>query len=206
MVSPPVVHLVDDDASVRNSIPRLFDSASLDVRVYESGEEFLQCVDPLHIGCVVTDLKMPGMSGIDVLERLRAAQNEIPAIIISGHADVPAAIHCMKLGAVDVLQKPFESVTLLQAVQGALQKSVELYERRLEQNRIQALLAELTPREQELLRLIVIGRSNKQIAMDLHIAFRTVINHRAHLMAKTHAANAADLARMATIAGIVPTK
>jgi two-component system response regulator FixJ len=201
-----MVHVIDDDLGVRKSLQLVMESASLAVKVYESGEEFLDGVDPERPGCIVLDLRMPEMSGIEVLQRLRASQNEIPAIIISGHADVPAAIRSMKLGAIDLLQKPFEPRSLLDAVQGAIKNSIEGQPRRIEQANIRHRLATLTPRELDLLKLVVAGMPSKRIAADLNISIKTVANHRANLMAKTQALNAADLARMSTMAGIVLNK
>jgi two-component system response regulator FixJ len=195
----PIVCVVDDDIGVRKSLQYLLESASIQVRVYESGGQFFDEFDPLRPNCLVLDLRMPSMSGIGVLERLRAEKHEIPAIVISGDADVPAAIDVMKLGAIDLLQKPFEPLALLEAIRAAMGKSMEMHRRRLEQEKWGMLLADLTPREHEMLALIVSGRSSKQIARDLNIAYKTVTNHRANLMAKMHATNAADLARMTTI-------
>jgi two-component system response regulator FixJ len=202
----PIVHVVEDDQSMRNSLRTLVESISLEVRVYESAEDFLDRLEPPHHGCLVTDLRMPGMSGIDLLKHLRDNKNDMPVIIISGNADVPSVIQILKLGAVDMLEKPFDSRVILDAVTAALNKSGHQLKERIEHEKVESVFAELSPRERELLRLIVLGRSNKQIAIDLHIAMKTVINHRAHLMAKTHALNAADLARMATIAGMLAEK
>jgi FixJ family two-component response regulator len=177
-------------------------TAGLDARAYPSGEEFLDAAPGQDIGCIVVDLRMAGLNGLDVLQRLRASGNEVPAIIISGHVDVPTAVSGMKLGAVDVLQKPFEPKALLDAVQGAIQKSREMHDTRSERESIRRRLATLTVRELDLLKMIVAGLPNKRIAADLGISIKTVANHRANLMAKTQALNAADLARMSTIAGV----
>lgn len=206
MKNAAMVHVIDDDPGVRKSLQLLMESASVAVQVYESGEEFLDAVDPEQPGCIVLDLRMPGMSGIEVLQRLRATHNEIPAIIISGHADVPTAIRSMKLRAIDLLQKPFEPRALLDAVQAAIKSSIEGQPRRTEQESIRQRLATLTPRELDLLKLVVTGMPNKRIATHLHISIKTVANHRANLMVKTQALNAADLARMSTVAGIVLNK
>jgi two-component system response regulator FixJ len=199
----PVVHVIDDDSSMRNSLRALLESISLQVRMYESAEDFLEQLEPPHHSCMIIDIRMPGMNGVELLRHLRENKNDIPAIIISGNADVPIAIQIMKLGAIDVLEKPFETQAILDVVTTALKKSAVQLRLGIEHDKAEAVFAELTPRESELLQLIVQGRSNKQLAFDLNIAVKTVINHRAHLMAKTHALNAADLARMATIAGIL---
>jgi len=187
MKNAAIVHVIDDDPGIRKSLRLVMESASLEVRVYESGEEFLDAIDPRQPGCMVLDLRMPGIGGIEVLQRLRAAQIEIPAIVISGHADVPAAIRSMKLGAIDLLQKPFEPQALLDTVHSAIKASVDLRARRSEQESIRRRLAKLTPRELVLLKLIVAGMPNKRIAADLNISIKTVGNHRASLMAKTEA-------------------
>jgi two-component system response regulator FixJ len=201
-----VIHIIDDDPGVRKSLELMMSSASLAVRVYESGEEFLDSIDPSQPGCIVLDLRMPGISGIDVLQRLRAINSDIPAIIISGHADVPTAIRGMKLGAIDLLQKPFEPRTLLDAVHAAIKSSLDSQSHRSEQEDIRQRLATLTPRELDLLKMVVSGMANKRIATELKISIKTVANHRANLMAKTQALNAADLARMSMVAGVVPRK
>jgi two-component system, LuxR family, response regulator FixJ len=206
MKNATMVHIIDDDPGVRKSLRLVMESASLAATVYASGEEFLDAVDPKQPGCMVLDLRMPGISGIEVLQRLRAAHNEIPAIIISGHADVPAAVRSMKLGAIDLLQKPFEPRALLEAVHGAIKSSMELQQRRSEEANVRQQLERLTPRELELLKLVVAGKPNKLIAAELKISIKTVANHRANLMAKTGALNAADLARMSTLAGILSAK
>jgi two-component system, LuxR family, response regulator FixJ len=204
MTAVATVHIVDDDAGVRKSLRLLMESASLAVRVYESGEEFLDAVDLNQPGCMVLDLRMPGMSGIEVLQKLRDANNEIPAIVISGHADVPTTIRSMKLGAIDLLEKPFEPRALLDAVHGAIRNSIEQQRHRAEQDGIRKRLSKLTPRELVLLKLVVAGMPNKLIAAELGISIKTVANHRASLMKKTQALNAADLSRLSTIAGIRP--
>src|SRR5690606_22360343 len=144
----------------------------------------------------------PGMSGLELLTRLRADSDDIPVIIISGHADVPTAVRGMKSGAMDLLQKPFEPQVLIKAVRRALDLSVEQHRRKREREDIRQRFAELAAREHDLLALVVAGLSNKQIAGEMGIAIKTVANHRAHLMEKTQALNAADLARMSVIAGI----
>jgi two-component system, LuxR family, response regulator FixJ len=206
MTCAAIVHVIDDDSGVRRSLQLVMESASLAVQVYASGAEFLDAVDPHQPGCMVLDLRMPDMSGIEVLQRLRAAHNDIPAIIISGHADVPTTISGMKLGAIDLLQKPFEPRALLEAVHGAIAKSMEMMQRSDEQDCVNQRLEKLTPRELDLLKLVVAGMPNKRIATGLNISIKTVANHRANLMAKMHALNAADLARISTMAGIIPGK
>jgi FixJ family two-component response regulator len=183
---------------MRKSLTMLVESASLVASAYESAENFLADSAADHPGCVVLDLRMPGMSGIDMLQTLRGNMNDIPVIIISAHADVPATVRGMKLGAVDVLQKPVEPTALLDAIRQSLTLSQSLYQQREEALSVRQRFANLTAREMELLALIVDGQPNKQIARTLGISIKTVANHRASLMAKTGAANAADLARLFT--------
>jgi len=199
-----VVYIVDDDPGMRKSLTMLVESVSLHASAYESAEAFLAETNADHPGCVVLDLRMPGMSGIEMLQNLRANMNDIPVIIISAHADVPATVQGMKLGAVDLLQKPVEPSVLLEAIRHSLALSQSLYQQREEARSVGQRFEHLTAREMELLGLIVDGQSNKQIARTLGISIKTVANHRASLMAKTGAANAADLARLYTIHHSLP--
>jgi len=196
-----MVHFVDDDPGMRSSLLMLAQSAALAARAYASAEEFLAEIPSAADcpGCVVLDLRMPGMSGIELLQRLRAASSEIPVILISAHADVPDAVRGMKLGAVDVLQKPMEPTVLLETIQQSLQLSQHLHRQRAEAASVGRRFANLTARERQLLQLIVDGHSNKQIASQIGISIKTVANHRANLMTKSGAANAADLARLFTL-------
>jgi two-component system response regulator FixJ len=193
-----MVHIVDDDPGMRKSLTMLVESASLAATAYESAEAFLAESDADHPACVVLDLRMPGMSGLEMLQNLRANMNDVPVIIISAHADVPATVRGMKLGAVDVLQKPVEPAILLDTIRQTLSLSQSLFQQREEARSVSQRFENLTNREMELLALIVDGQSNKQIARTLGISIKTVANHRASLMAKTGAANAADLARLFT--------
>jgi two-component system response regulator FixJ len=198
--SQPVVYIVDDDSGMRNSLRMLAEAEGLLVHTYESAEEFVaETNEPTHPGCVVLDLRMPGMGGLALLQRLRTNMNDIPVILMSAHADVPDTVRGMKLGAVDLLQKPVEPSFLIDAIRRSLLLSQSLYGDRAEADSLCERFAGLTARELELLQLLVDGRSNKQIASDMGIATKTAANHRASLMAKTNAANAADLARLFTI-------
>jgi len=199
--TPGLVHIVDDDAGMRNSLMMLVESASLTARTYESAEKFLAEMtdEPEHPGCIVLDLRMPGMSGIDLLQKLRTSMSDMPVVLISAHADVPDAVRGMKLGAVDLLQKPVEPAMLLETIQRSLKLSEHLHRQRAEADSVNRRFAHLTAREMELLQLIVDGHSNKQIAAQMHISIKTVANHRASLMTKSAAANAADLARLFTL-------
>jgi two-component system, LuxR family, response regulator FixJ len=197
-----LVHVIDDDPGVRRSLSMLLESASFKARAHASAEEFLGDVDLSQPACIVLDLRMPGLGGMELLQQLRRDGHEIPVIIISGHADVTTAVRGMQLGAIDLLQKPFEPATLLEAVDRAIEMSRRQTARQASQGEARARFAQLTPRELDLLKLVVAGRSNKQIASDLSISIKTVANHRASLMAKTGALNAADLSRLSTMAGL----
>lgn len=204
---PPTVHVIDDDAGLQKSLKMLLESASFQVETYSSAEDFLHADPSLdEAGCIVLDLRMGGMGGMELLSRLRSANVDMPVIIISGHADVATAVRGMKLGAIDLLQKPSEPSVMVEAVRRAIKKSQDAVGHRNELETIRQRIGALTRRELDLLRLLVAGRSNKQIAADLKIAIKTVTNHRASVMAKTGALNAADLTRIALLAGIVPAE
>jgi two-component system response regulator FixJ len=192
----PVVHVIDDDPRIRRGLQKLMQSASLPVRLYDSAAEFLKEIDLQQPGCIVLDLRMPGMDGIELLQHLNENRNQLPVIVVSGHADVATAVRSMKLGAFDLLQKPFEPRALLVEIQLALEQSRQGHERRAAQQDIRNRFASLTPRELALLKLVVAGRSNKQIAADLNISMKTVGHHRAKIMAKSRALNGPDLVRM----------
>ncbi|HEV8608380.1 MAG TPA: response regulator [Tepidisphaeraceae bacterium] len=202
MSKEALVHIVDDDPAIRNSLRMVMELASLPALAYASAEEYLEDGRQSLPGCIVLDLRMRGMGGLELLQRLRSEGNPIPVIIISAHADVPTTVSGMKLGAVDVLQKPFEPKALVEAVRRALEKSIELQRQHAENQAIRQRLAALSPRELELLELVVSGKSNKQIAVNMGISIKTVANHRANLMEKTGALNAADLTRISMMAGV----
>jgi two-component system response regulator FixJ len=197
--SGSIVHIVDDDAGMRKSLGMLLEAEGLEVRTHDSAEAFLIENPSSHPACLVLDLRMPGLGGLELLQRLRTAMNDIPVILISAHADVPDAVRGMKLGAVDLLQNPVEPANLVDVIKRSLGVSQSLFEKHLEADSIHKRFAHLTSREMELLALLVDGLSNKQIAAHMGIAIKTAANHRASLMAKTKAENAADLARLFTV-------
>jgi two-component system response regulator FixJ len=201
------VHVIDDDAGMRKSLKMVLESASLRACTYDSAEKFLEAAPNFdQPGCIVLDLRMKAMGGIELLQRLRLANVDIPVLIISGHADVATAVRGMQLGAVDVLQKPFEPSVLVEIVRRAIQGSREIIKRRQELDAVRRRISILTKRELDLVRLLISGRSNKQIAADLGISVKTVTNHRSSVMSKTGALNAADLTRLAMLFGIVPAE
>jgi two-component system response regulator FixJ len=194
-----VVFIVDDDPGVRDSLRFVMESAHLAARAYASAAEFLEDYDHKQPGCLVLDLKMPGMSGFELVQEFRSQQIQLPIIVVTGHGDVPTAVESMKLGVLDFLQKPVENRVLLAKVRNGLQRDAEQRQQQAETKAIRERMASLTPRQRKLVELLVAGKPSKQIALELGISVKTVANHRAHVMRKTQAANVADLARMAMI-------
>lgn len=198
-----LVHVIDDDEAMRDSLAFLLRTVGIDVRTHESAAAFLDLVPKVEAGCVITDVRMPGVSGIDLLRRLRELKLGVPVIVITGHGDVPLAVEAMKIGAVDFLEKPFDDDVLLAAVRSALSQLDRDGKRDVERREIEGRLAALSNRERDVLKGLVGGRANKQIAYDLGISPRTIEVYRANLMTKMQAATLSDLVRMALIAGIL---
>jgi two-component system response regulator FixJ len=197
------VHVIDDDEASRHSLAYLLESAQIGVRTYASATMFLDLMSSMSASCVVTDVRMPGMSGIDLLRRLKELGIEVPVIVITGHGDVPLAVEAMKIGAADFLEKPFDDEVLLASVRSALRQRDGEKKRHRERSEIDTRLAALSNRERDVLKGLVAGRANKQIAYDLGISPRTVEIYRANLMNKMHAASLSELVRMALIAGML---
>ena len=197
-----IVHVVDDDEAVRQSLAFLLGSAGLAVRLYDSAASFLAHASEVQGGCLITDIRMPGMTGIELLHTLKARACELPTIVITGHGDVPLAVEAMKAGAVDFIEKPFDQQVLLGAVKTALERSVG--EPSEAERVIAAKLASLSARERQVLEGLIEGNSNKAIARDLGISPRTVEVYRANLMTKMEARSLSELIRMALRAEIAP--
>lgn len=190
------VYVVDDDEAVRDSIRWLLEASDYKVELYESGESFIAKYDANAIAVLLLDVRMSGMSGLEVQEHLISRKADLPIIFITGHGDVAMAVNALKKGAVDFIEKPFDQAALKQQVEKML---VQARERRMEKERRSfnaALLSKLTPREQQVLERIVAGRLNKQIADDLGISIKTVEAHRASIMDKTNSGTVADLMRV----------
>lgn len=203
MPNEALVHVIDDDEAVRDSLAFLFDSSDLPVTAYDSAAAFLKNLPSDLGGCIVTDVRMPGMSGLDLLQELRSRGVATPIVIITGHGDVPLAVEAMKAGAFDFLEKPFEDERLLDVVRRALdsaQTSSGLPASE-EQVEVRARIARLSQRERQVLKRLVEGQLNKTIAWELGISARTVEVYRAKLMTKMEANAFADLVRMALLAG-----
>jgi FixJ family two-component response regulator len=193
----PLIHVLEDDESVRKSLVRLLCAAGYETRAYISAGDFLLNPLPTQHGCILLDLNMPGPSGLDLQSSLQRADFQLPIIFLTAHADLSAVIRAMKAGAVDFLLKPVESAVLLEATGRALSRDLEERRLRLEESALLARFATLSPREREVFKRIVSGKLNKQIADDLGIAERTVKAQRADVLTKLQATCVADLGRFA---------
>lgn len=192
----PMVYIVDDDEAVRNSLRLLVKSVGLPACVVPSAQDFLATYEPTHPGCLVLDVRMPGMSGMELQQQLNLRGAVIPVIFITGHGDIPMAVEAMQQGAFDFLQKPFRDQDLVDRIQRALDKDRTSRDELAERKRIQERLATLTAREREVLDLMVRGKPNKVMAADLGLSQRTVEIHRARVMEKMGATSLAQLVRM----------
>lgn len=200
MTTPPTSHtvyIVDDDEAVRDSLRWLLEANGYRVKSFSSAEEFLGAYDPDEVAVLIVDVRMPGMSGLELQEELLARQAPLPIVFITGHGDVPMAVSTIKKGAVDFLEKPFNETDLRGIVARMLQQAAEKAALLQAQRDQQAVLNRLTSREQQVLERIVAGRLNKQIAGDLNISIKTVEAHRANIMEKLEVTTVADLMKIA---------
>jgi len=197
------VHVIDDDEAARHSLAFLLGTAKIDVKTYDSAVAFLKIAANVRSGCIITDVRMPEISGIDLLRRLKELKIGVPVIVITGHGDVSLAVEAMKIGAADFLEKPFDDEALLAAVRAALNRQTTDSKRQAERADIDSRLAALSNRERDVLQGLVSGLANKQIAFNLGISPRTVEIYRANLMTKMQASSLSDLVRMALVAGIL---
>jgi FixJ family two-component response regulator len=189
----PLIYLVDDDEAVRDALGMLFKSIGLKHEAYASALEFLERYNPARHSCLVADIRMPGLSGLELQQRLNEQRSEVPVIFITGHGDVPMAVTAMKSGAADFVQKPFRDQDLIDRINKALARDRERRKGRAEQDEIRARIALLTPREKEVMQRVVRGQANKVIAMDLGVSQRTVELHRARVMKKLKIRSVAEL-------------
>ena len=196
MADVPLVHVVDDDEAVRDSLSLLLEAAGLSVRTYDSATAFLKALPNLAAGCVLTDVRMPELDGLELQRRLTELGIRLPVIVMTGHGDVPIAVEALKAGAADFLEKPFDDAQLLAAVSGALATSQRRREEEAATAGIAKRLASLTPREREVLDKLVAGQPNKTIAYDLGSSPRTVEVHRARVMEKMGVRSLPELVRM----------
>ncbi len=197
----PLVHLIDDDEAVRASLVFLLEMADLPARAYASAQAFLEVAESLHAGCVVTDVRMPGMSGLELIRRLKERRVTLPVIVITGHGDVALAVEAMRAGVLDFLEKPFEDEALLTSIRSALNAQVKTTQQNTERERFERMLATLSGREREVLQGVIAGKLNKVIAFELGISPRTVEVYRANVMSKTGAHGLSELVRIALLAG-----
>ena len=197
-----MVHIVDDDQAVRDSLAFLFKSIRLPTAVHESGTTFLAGLSTEARGCIITDVRMPDITGIDLLRRVREMKVQMPVIVITGHGDVPLAVEAMKLGAFDFFEKPFDDQAIIGAVRRALEAATQAGKTSAERAELEKRFASLSAREREVLDGLIAGHANKVIASDLAISPRTVEIYRANVMTKMHASSLSELVRMAIAAGI----
>jgi FixJ family two-component response regulator len=193
------VYVVDDDRGVRDSLSLLLSSVGLNCRAYASASDFLEDYNPDRIGCLVSDIRMPGMSGLELQAELRHRHIAIPVIFITGHGDVPMAVSAMKDGAMDFLTKPFRDQEFLDRVNAALVRAEESFEGLQRARQVRARFQTLTPRETEVMGMVVRGSANKVIAMDLGVSQRTVELHRARVMHKMAVRSLAELVRLSEL-------
>jgi two-component system, LuxR family, response regulator FixJ len=201
MAEPPLIYVVDDDASVRDSLTLLLETAGFQVRAFDSALSFLAAAPPGGVGCVLTDVQMPELNGLELQQRIGAQGIWLPVIVMTGHGDVPIAVQALKAGATDFLEKPFDDAQLLSAVKRAIAVSQRAKDEAMAVADIAGRLATLTPREREVLDRLVAGQPNKTIAYDLGSSPRTVEVHRARVMEKMQARSLAELVRMTIAAG-----
>jgi FixJ family two-component response regulator len=207
MTTPPaMVFVVDDDASVRKSLSRVISQAGYRVQAYASPQEYLARAPEQGPSCLVLDVRMPGVTGLELQQTLASAVHEIPIIFITGHGDIPMSVKAMKAGAVDFLTKPFARKDLLDAIQRAVAKDTRNLGAEARDDEIRRRVKLLTPRESQVFALVVTGMLNKQIASALGVGEKTVKVHRARVMEKMQAGSVAALVRLADAAGIIVTK
>lgn len=197
------VYVIDDDEAMRDSLGFLLGSAEFDVTLFESAQHFLDALPGVDFGCVVSDVRMPGIDGIELLKQLKASSNPYPVLIMTGHGDVPLAVNAMKLGAVDFLEKPFEDDRLISMIDVALKQAGSGARTEAVTADIAARIASLSPRERQIMEGLVAGLSNKLIAREYNISPRTIEVYRANVMTKMQAASLSELVRLAIRAGSI---
>lgn len=197
------VYVIDDDLAMRDSLDFLLGSAGFSVRLFDSAQAFLDELAGLEVGCVVTDVRMPGIDGMELLRRVNSGPRKLPVIVMTGHGDVPLAVEAMKLGALDFLEKPFDDDRLIGMVETALEESNGGPKTEAASADMAARVASLTQRERQVMQGLVTGKSNKAIAREYDISPRTVEVYRANVMTKMQAGNLSELVRFAIRAGVV---
>jgi len=197
------VYVIDDDEAMRDSLNFLLDSANYKVTLFETALAFLDALPSLEFGCVVSDVRMPGLDGIELLKRMKAGNSTFPILIMTGHGDVPLAVEAMKLGAVDFLEKPFEDDRLVAMIETAIHRAEPAAKNEALTQEIAARIATLSPRERQVMDGLIAGLSNKLIARDYDISPRTIEVYRANVMTKMHANSLSELVRLAMRAGLL---
>lgn len=200
METEPTVFVVDDDDALRESLQWLIKPMGVNVECYGTAKAFLEAYDSSRPGCLVLDVRMPGLGGLDLQEQLTARGIVLPVIIITGHGEVPMAVRAMKSGAIDFLEKPFSDQVLLDRIRDAIAQDTRKRREQARRAEVMARLALLTRREREVMEMVVVGMANKQIAAALHISQKTVEAHRARVMDKMQADSVAELVRLAQAA------
>lgn len=195
-MTTPTVFVVDDNAGVRKSLRALFESAELGVETYASGEEFLAVYDPARPGCLLLDVRLRKSNGLDLQDELKRRKATLPIIVLTGHGTVPTSVRALKAGAIDFLQKPMPPKVLLERVRAALELDCQTRTVAAEGAVVTGRLGHLTPREREVMELLIAGKTSKEIAAALGVSVRTVEGHRRVVMAKTHVSSAAQLVRL----------
>src|SRR5664279_2290464 len=197
------VYVIDDDEAMRDSLNFLLDSASFNVTLFESALKFLDALPGLNFGCVVSDVRMPGLDGMELLKRMKAGHSAFPVLIMTGHGDIPLAVEAMKLGAVDFLEKPFEDDRLIGMIDTAIRQAEPAARSEALTHDITARIATLSPRERQVMDGLISGLSNKLIARDYDISPRTIEVYRANVMTKMQANSLSELVRLAMRAGLL---
>ena len=192
----PIVHILDDDESIRDLVAELARSVGIEPRAYSSAQDFFEVYRPSPIECLIADIRMPGMSGLEVQRRLLEREFSMPIIFVTGFGGVDTAVEAMRQGALDYIEKPFAPQSLLDKIQAALERSRALHREHLEQVMINARLALLTPKEREVVLRVVAGKSSREIADEFGLSVRTIENHRARIMEKLRADSVVDLVRL----------
>ncbi|HXX26262.1 MAG TPA: response regulator FixJ [Pseudolabrys sp.] len=201
-----MIYVVDDDEAARQSLEFLLKTAGMKVRSFDGAKPFLAALPEIRSGCVITDVRMPDITGIDLLRKVKESGVDIPVIVITGHGDIALAVEAMKIGAVDFFEKPFDDDALIASVKNSLSRTAGSAQRNAELSQINDKLAALSNRERQVLEGLVAGKANKVIAFDLGISPRTVEIYRANLMTKMAANSLSELVRMAMTAGILESK
>jgi two-component system response regulator FixJ len=200
---PNKVYVIDDDEALRDSLLFLLDSAGFEVTLFETAQQFLDTLPSLSFGCIVSDVRMPGIDGIELLKRLKAAHSAFPIVVMTGHGDVPLAVEAMKLGAVDFLEKPFEDDRLIAMIDTAIRQAEPAAKSEALTHDVAARVASLSPRERQVMDGLIAGMSNKLIAREYDISPRTIEVYRANVMTKMQANSLSELVRLAMRAGLI---